>query len=202
MANLILQVIQARQGKYLVCFPSYRYLESVKNLIDAQAPETTIIAQTPEMDDAARQEFLSRFTDAEHDGGLLGFAIMGGLFGEGIDLPGAQLIGVIVVSVGLPQICVERELIKEYYDDQQWPGFAFCLPIPRHEPRPAKPPGVSSVMPPTAGSSSSSMNASPSTATANCSPPTGTTPSSLGPISSPRPSPDFGEFRFLRKRND
>ncbi|MBF0277524.1 MAG: ATP-dependent DNA helicase [SAR324 cluster bacterium] len=130
VAALILNVIQSCQGKYLVCFPSYRYLEAVRGLITEQLCETEIIAQTPQMDDASREEFLNRFVAAKPSGGLLGFAIMGGLFGEGIDLPGKQLIGVIVVSVGLPQICIERELIKEYYDKQQWPGFSFAYQFP------------------------------------------------------------------------
>lgn len=130
IAELIIQVIGARHGKYLVYFPSYRFMKAVKELVDELNPDTKIIEQKSVMDDAARMEFLEHFTASDTAENLLGFAIMGGLFGEGVDLPGNQLIGVIVVSVGLPQICVERDLIKEYFDQIQWPGFAFSYQYP------------------------------------------------------------------------
>jgi DNA excision repair protein ERCC-2 len=55
---------------------------------------------------------------------------MGGIFGEGIDLVGERLIGVVVVGVGLPQICLERDLIRGYYDDKENAGFAYSYTYP------------------------------------------------------------------------
>ncbi len=130
IADLILSVTQCHPGNYLICFPSYQFLKAVKELVESRNRTATIIEQTTEMDELARREFLKQFSESKHQQGLLGFAIMGGLFGEAIDLPGAQLIGVIVVSVGLPQICLERELIKDYFDGIQWPGFAFAYQYP------------------------------------------------------------------------
>ena len=46
----------------------------------------------------------------------VGFCVLGGHFSEGIDLTKDKLIGVIVIAVGMPQIGVERDVIKEHYD--------------------------------------------------------------------------------------
>ena len=59
---------------------------------------------------------------------------MGGIFGEGIDLVGERLVGAIVVGVGLPQICQERDLIKDYYNQRETPGFEVRLHLSGHEP--------------------------------------------------------------------
>ena len=131
IADLILDGTAPRAGKYLVCFPSYDYLQRVQEKLCQKHPNAPILAQTPEMDEAARRAFLNQFTAPNTpETTLLGFIIMGGLFGEGIDLPGTQLIGTIVIGVGLPQVGVERELMKEYYDHAQWPGFAFAYQFP------------------------------------------------------------------------
>ena len=61
---------------------------------------------------------------------VVGFAVMGGIFGEGIDLVGERLVGAIVVGVGLPQIGLERDLIKGYYDEHDGAGFAYAYTYP------------------------------------------------------------------------
>jgi DNA excision repair protein ERCC-2 len=66
------------------------------------------------MDEADRRAFLERFTTGG-DEPLLGFAVLGGAFGEGIDLVGEDLSGAVVVGVGLPAICAERELIRDHF---------------------------------------------------------------------------------------
>ncbi len=78
------------------------------------------------MSDAERGEFLGRFDD-DPDETLLGFAVMGGVFGEGVDLKGTRLIGVIIAGVGLPQIGIERDLIRDHFDGQ---GFEFAYQYP------------------------------------------------------------------------
>ena len=56
--------------------------------------------------------------------------MMGGIFGEGIDLVGDRLIGVAIVGVGLPQICLERNLIREYWQRAKVPGFDYAYTFP------------------------------------------------------------------------
>jgi DNA excision repair protein ERCC-2 len=86
------------------------------------------LVQAREMDDAGRAEFLDRFSEQNHQT-LVGFAVMGGIFGEGIDLVGERLSGAIIVGVGLPAICPERDLIRNYFDERGT-GFDFAYRYP------------------------------------------------------------------------
>jgi DNA excision repair protein ERCC-2 len=81
------------------------------------------------MAEEARAAFLARFS-AEGQATLVGLAVMGGIFGEGIDLVGERLIGAVVVGVGVPQVCLENDLIKEYFDRQEVSGFAYAYQYP------------------------------------------------------------------------
>ena len=61
---------------------------------------------------------------------LLGFCIMGGIFGEGIDLKQDSLIGAILVGTGLPQVCMEREILKKYFQEREGTGFEYAYRYP------------------------------------------------------------------------
>jgi len=124
-------MVQGQPGNYLVFFPSYDYLEAIHHLWLKADPAKSIITrlQTPDMTLEERQQFLKSFTSKPH-GTQLGFAIMGGIFGEGIDLAGSRLIGVTVVGVGLPQIGLERDLIRDYFENLEGDGFDFAYTYP------------------------------------------------------------------------
>ena len=81
------------------------------------------------MDEAAREAFLAQFSP--HGGGtLVGFCVLGGVFGEGIDLAGTALIGCVVVGVGLPQISPEQDALRDYYQAARGSGFAYAYQFP------------------------------------------------------------------------
>jgi DNA excision repair protein ERCC-2 len=86
------------------------------------------MVQAREMDDAGRADFLGRFS-SQNNQTLVGFAVMGGIFGEGIDLVGERLSGAVIVGVGLPAICPERDLIRSYFDERG-AGFDFAYRYP------------------------------------------------------------------------
>jgi len=121
LAELIHAVIAARRGNYLVYFPSFRYLNDVLERFTARHPDVRTIVQTPGMPEEAREAFLRAFT-ADNPETLVGFTVMGGIFGEGIDLRGERLIGSIIVGVGLPQICLERDLIRGHFQAEAGPA--------------------------------------------------------------------------------
>lgn len=129
VAEAIAVTCQTRAGNYLVYFPSYAYLNAVLELLKERLPENQILAQDRAMSEAAREEFLARFS-ASNRQTLVGLAVMGGIFGEGIDLVGERLIGVVIVGVGVPQIGLERDLIKDYFDAQNGSGFAYAYQYP------------------------------------------------------------------------
>ncbi|HNV68267.1 MAG TPA: ATP-dependent DNA helicase [Candidatus Ozemobacteraceae bacterium] len=129
IAEAIRTIVSSRRGNYLVYFPSYRYLSDVLAAFSNRCPDTRVIVQSAGMDEAARDAFLKTFT-SESDETLVGFAVLGGVFGEGIDLRGERLIGTIIVGVGLPQICLERNLIRERFEQSEKAGFAFAYRFP------------------------------------------------------------------------
>lgn len=122
-------LVQGRRGNYLVYFPSYQYLAMAHEQFRAAHPKVATLAQSPGMNEAEREAFLAAFS-VEHGETLAGFAVLGGIFGEGIDLAGDRLIGAVIVGVGLPQLCVERDLIRDYFQGQGGSGFDYAYTFP------------------------------------------------------------------------
>ena len=85
--------------------------------------------QKPGMAESERDKFLRHFSQ-DNPYTLVGFAVMGGIFGEGIDLVGNRLMGAVVIGVGLPGISLERELIKEYFTSALGEGFEYAYLYP------------------------------------------------------------------------
>jgi DNA excision repair protein ERCC-2 len=109
IVELIARQFAQRPGNYLAFFSSFDYLQQVAQLLAEQHPQITLWQQSRGMTEAERQAFLDQFT--EHSQGI-GFAVLGGAFGEGIDLPGARLIGAFVATLGLPQLNPVNEQMK------------------------------------------------------------------------------------------
>ena len=129
VVEAIRALVQGRPGNYLVYLPSYQYLTAVQEGFHALAPAIPVLVQRPGMSEPEREEFLAAFS-AEHGQSLVGFAVMGGVFGEGIDLVGERLIGAVVIGVGLPQLCIERDLIRDYFQQQIGTGFDYAYTFP------------------------------------------------------------------------
>jgi DNA excision repair protein ERCC-2 len=129
IAAAIETICAAEQGNYLVFFPSYAYLTAVLEQVRERLPEQQLLVQDRGMSEEAREMFLAQFSAANEET-LIGFAVMGGIFGEGIDLVGERLIGTIIIGVGLPQLGLERDLIKDYFDRQNNSGFAYAYQYP------------------------------------------------------------------------
>jgi DNA excision repair protein ERCC-2 len=122
-------LVQERPGNYLVYLPSYQYLGAVQEQFHSLQPEVPILVQRPGMTEPERESFLAAFA-SEHGESLVGFAVLGGVFGESIDLVGERLIGAIIVGVGLPQLCVERDLIRDYFQEKAAAGFDYAYTFP------------------------------------------------------------------------
>ncbi len=125
---LIRACVRVKSGNYLCFFPSFDYMAMAVDRLRATAWDVRMLVQEREMDSAQRARFLNHFEDSQHDG-LVGFAVMGGIFGEGIDLVGERLCGAVIVGVGLPAICPERDLIRDYFDGRG-AGFDFAYRFP------------------------------------------------------------------------
>ena len=88
-----------------------------------------VIMQTNSMTEQQREDFLAEF-EQEREKSLLGFCVMGGIFGEGIDLKADRLIGTVIVGNGLPQVNNERDILKRYYDKKCGQGFDYAFRYP------------------------------------------------------------------------
>jgi Rad3-related DNA helicase len=110
IVELLAGQFQARPGNYLAFFSSFDYLQQVAQLLADSHPQIPMWQQSRGMAEADRQAFLERFTP---DGQGIGFAVLGGAFGEGIDLPGARLIGAFIATLGLAQVNPVNEQLKQ-----------------------------------------------------------------------------------------
>ena len=129
MAEYIYRTVKCKKGNYMIFFPSYKLMNQVYDIFTEIHTDFDTIIQTSGMKEEEREEFLEAFV-VERDSSLVAFCVMGGIFGEGIDLKNEQLIGVIVVGTGLPQISYEREILKNYYDSQNGCGFDYAFRYP------------------------------------------------------------------------
>lgn len=112
----------------MVFFPSFAYLEQVYEQFVLKWPDIPVIRQESQMTEEDRRAFLARFESEEE--ALLGFCVLGGVFSEGIDLRGKSLIGVVVVSVGIPQIGTERDLIRDHLEEDKGKGYEYAYMYP------------------------------------------------------------------------
>ena len=132
LAEYIKAAVSAKKGNYIVYFSSYEYLNQVLQILseDESYPALkTKVVQKQDMSEADREEYVMQFHKGKGDN-LVGFAVLGGVFGEGIDLIGERLIGALVVGVGLPQISLERELIREFFQAKNGRGFEYAYKFP------------------------------------------------------------------------
>ena len=127
ICDTIQRCYQNRQGNYLVFFSSYYFMDRVYSRFVQRFADIDTMLQAPSSDDNQRQTFLDQLF---HRDNTLGFAIMGGIFAEGIDYRGDALIGAIVVGAGLPQANTEQQLIQQDFERLNLNGFDFAFRYP------------------------------------------------------------------------
>lgn len=128
IAQYIITFAKGKTGNYLVFFPSYQMLTEIQSCLSNQ-PQITLYAQSTSMTEQEREEFLSHFQDMPTTT-TIGLCVMGGIFSEGIDLKDSRLIGAVIVGTGLPMVCTENELFKDYFDAEKGSGFSYAYQYP------------------------------------------------------------------------
>lgn len=126
VANAVAAHMARTPGNHLVFCPSLQYLADLELKLSSQI-DRPVFAQTSLMDEAQRMAFLDRFHPGEASVGL---AVLGGIFAEGIDLPGDRLVGVTVIGVGLPRLSVERDILLFYFHQTRGAGFDYAYRFP------------------------------------------------------------------------
>lgn len=131
-ASYLVELLHARPGNYLVFLPSYALVEEVSKALAPRVDiSVTIVQQRPGMHEGERERFVAKFRETKSPGAsLVGLCVLGGIFGESIDLPGKALVGVIVMGTGMPVTSNEREVVRSYYDAKGGSGFAYAYTYP------------------------------------------------------------------------
>lgn len=135
IAEYIRQMAAARVGNYMAFFPSYQYMKAVERCLAEEKFDW--IVQESHMSEQEKETFLGAFEqkygreqEGRQEKSLVAFCVMGGVFSEGIDLKGDQLIGAVIVGTGLPMVCTEQTILKDYFDQDKKQGFDFAYQYP------------------------------------------------------------------------
>ncbi|MDO5715254.1 MAG: ATP-dependent DNA helicase [Tissierellia bacterium] len=120
-----LKSFSKRRGNYIFFFPSYAFMKEVYESYPSDSED--LIMQKPSMTEKERLDFLNSFT---FSGNVKGFAVMGGVFSEGIDLIGDRLVGAAIVTVGIPQMSYERDILKKHYEKKYHNGYEYAYIYP------------------------------------------------------------------------
>ncbi|MFS0872402.1 ATP-dependent DNA helicase [Paenibacillus xylanilyticus] len=130
IANMLRQLVaEWPRSNLLVFFPSYPYMREVYETYMQLPAEADTVMQEQGMNDLEREQFLNAFQPHPERTRLV-FAVMGGVFSEGVDLPGDRLNGVVVVGAGLPQIGLENNVLRDYFDRSGRNGFNYAYVFP------------------------------------------------------------------------
>ena len=134
LSSKIADCLKDKTGNHMIFFPSFEYMNQIMPKIEQDlksrgVSKYRIISQISEMTNTEKEGFLESFKEP-YDGLLIGAAVLGGHFGEGIDLVGDRLTGVVIVGVGLPKISPERQILSNYYSEKFGDGFAFAYRFP------------------------------------------------------------------------
>ncbi|MEE3419725.1 MAG: ATP-dependent DNA helicase [Lachnospiraceae bacterium] len=121
----------AKRGNYIAFFPSYRMLRDVFAVYreEFDTPAVDWVVQSSAMGDVDREIFLENFYE-NLERSLIAFAVMGGVFSEGIDLIGDRLVGAIIVGTGLPSVSPRQDILREYYTKKGRDGFNYAYTYP------------------------------------------------------------------------
>ncbi|UNK18189.1 PD-(D/E)XK nuclease family protein [Paenibacillus sp. N3/727] len=129
IVNMLDKLVKEKPVNTLVFLPSYPYMQAVYDGFTVLNPGARTLIQGHAMREDERESFLDSF-QADAKVPLIGFAVMGGIFSEGIDLKGDRLASVVVVGVGLPQLSFENDIIKEYFDRNEKNGYDYAYVYP------------------------------------------------------------------------
>lgn len=131
MLNYIITLTNQKKGNYMVFFPSYQMMNEIYNITQEsywqeQFINKKLLVQESQMSEMDKESYLKQFSIEQEQCSKIGFCVLGGIFSEGIDLKGEQLIGAIIVGTGLPMVCNQQELFRQYYQEINGKGFDYA----------------------------------------------------------------------------
>ena len=129
VCRAVAATVSAKRGNYMVFSPSFAYCEALCRVFKSKYPKIKVIEQRKDMTAKEKAEFLDEFKKND-DSYLIAFCVMGGIYSEGVDLAGEELIGAVIVGIGMPALSYEREAIAAYYEEKYEEGkqYAYIYP--------------------------------------------------------------------------
>jgi Rad3-related DNA helicase len=127
LVELVARQYRERPGNYLAFFSSHDYLREAADRFEAAHPDIPAWRQSRRMTEAEQQGFLDRLVPG---GRGVAFAVLGGSFAEGIDLPGDRLVGAFVATLGLPQVNPVNEEMRRRLDEMFGAGYDYAYLYP------------------------------------------------------------------------
>lgn len=121
--------VLSKKGNYIVFFSSYVYKKAVLEIFEDLQVDVDIVDQQRDLSEEDKEAFLDQFKEVL-ERSMIAFCVLGGSFSEGVDLRGNRLIGTAIVGVGLPMVCLEREIIKAYHSDHDEDAFSYAYVYP------------------------------------------------------------------------
>ncbi len=128
VAEAVRVTVEAKRGNYMVFCPSFPYMEALMPAFSSLCPNLKIQAQGRYMKPEERRAFLSAFEDPQDP--VVAFCVLGGIYGEAVDLLGDRLIGAVIVGVGMPFPDLMREQIALYFRDKSENGMEYAYVYP------------------------------------------------------------------------
>ena len=105
-------------------------MQQVQEVFVKLYPQIELLVQSSQMTDEQKEEFLHRFDDPHTDSPMLAFAVLGGIYSEGVDLAGERLLGCAIIGTGLPKVGPQQEILRDYYQKQNSMGYDFAYRYP------------------------------------------------------------------------
>jgi DNA excision repair protein ERCC-2 len=127
VADAVKEHLQDTSGNHLIFCPSLAYLDELAAKLDDLLPAGSLLVQSGGMSESERHVFLDSFQPGSR---TIALAVLGGIFAEGVDLPGERLVGVTVIGTGLPRLSLERDILQSYFEDTKGSGFDYAYRFP------------------------------------------------------------------------
>ena len=127
VADAVTEHLQDTPGNHLIFCPSLAYLDELAAKLDDLLPAGSLLVQSGGMSESERHAFLDSFQPGSR---TIALAVLGGIFAEGVDLPGERLVGVTVIGTGLPRLSLERDILQSYFEDTKGSGFDYAYRFP------------------------------------------------------------------------
>ena len=129
LCDIVIQQLQNVPGNALVFFSSYEFLQQAETQLRKHLTTTNIqlVVQSRRMSEQDRETFIAQFNQQDN---LLGLAVLGGAFSEGVDLAGNALKGAFIATLGLPQVNPINEYLRQVMNDKFGQGYDFTYTYP------------------------------------------------------------------------